>query len=348
MSTKEQIFRMLMEHRGQSVSGETLGEALGISRAAVWKGINALRKDGYPIEAITNKGYCLAGSQDYLSSTEISRHLRPEAGNIEIQVYDSVESTNKTAKELALTEPDHFIAVISNEQTAGRGRLGRSFYSPENAGLYMSILFRPTFDMSHAILVTTAASVAVVRAIETLSAASHSSETLSAASHSSADFSPEALSIKWVNDIYLNDKKICGILTEAISDFETGGIEYVVLGIGINCFEVTLPPDLSTTVGNLGGGFSRNQLAAEILNQWAALLPGMEDRGFLDEYRNRSGVLGKKILVFPPGVQTGVGMLAQALEIDRDGGLVVQYLEGEKAGNIETLSGGEVSIRPST
>ena len=256
MSTKEQIFRMLMEHRGQSVSGETLGEALGISRAAVWKGINALRKDGYPIEAITNKGYCLAGSQDYLSPTEISRHLRPESGNIEIQVYNSVESTNKTAKELALTEPDHFIAVISNEQTAGRGRLGRSFYSPENAGLYMSILFRPTFDMSHAILVTTAASVAVVRAIEALSStktcspATRSPETFSSETHSPETFSPKALSsgeeapetlsIKWVNDIYLNDKKICGILTEAISDFETGGIEYVVLGIGINCFEMAI------------------------------------------------------------------------------------------------------------
>jgi BirA family transcriptional regulator, biotin operon repressor / biotin---[acetyl-CoA-carboxylase] ligase len=325
MSTKNQIFRLLMEHRGESVSGQTLGTTLGISRSAVWKGITALRKDGYPIEAITNKGYRLSGTQDYLSAEEISAMLDPEGPTLELQVFDSLESTNKTAKELALTEPNHDIVILTNEQTEGRGRLGRNFYSPKNAGLYMSILFRPSFDLSQSILVTTAAPVAVVRAIERLV--------------------PADLSIKWVNDIYYKEKKICGILTEAISDFETGRIGYVVLGIGVNCFEMDFPEELSGIAGSLGGGFTRNRLAAEIINQWNALLPGMEDRSFLEDYRERSAVLGKEIVVFPTGNRETEGILAKALEIDGDGGLVVRYLAGPQAGHIETLSGGEVSIR---
>jgi BirA family transcriptional regulator, biotin operon repressor / biotin---[acetyl-CoA-carboxylase] ligase len=325
MSTKNQIFRLLMEQRGKSVSGQTIGTTLGISRAAVWKGITALRKDGYPIEAITNKGYCLSGKEDYLSAEEISAMLDASGPTLEIRVFDSLESTNKTAKEVALTEPNHDIVILANEQTAGRGRLGRSFYSPQNAGLYLSILFRPAFDMGHSILITTAAAVAVVRAIEKLR--------------------PVELSIKWVNDIYYKEKKVCGILTEAISDFETGRIGYVVLGIGVNCFDVAYPEELSEIAGSLGGGFSRNQLAAEIINQWNALLPGMEDRAFLDTYRQRSAVLGKEILIYPVGNLEGGGILAEALSINDDGGLVVRYLAGSNFGQTETLSSGEVSIR---
>lgn len=325
MPTKNQIFRLLMEHRGESVSGQTIGTTLGISRSAVWKGITALRKEGYPIEAITNKGYCLSGSEDYLSGEEISALLDVTSPTLEIRVFDTLESTNKTAKEIALTEPNHDIVILANEQTAGRGRLGRSFYSPQNAGLYLSILFRPSFDLSHSILITTAAAVAVVRAIEKLS--------------------PVELSIKWVNDIYYKEKKICGILTEAISDFETGRIGYVVLGIGINCFEVAYPEELSGIAGSLGGGFTRNQLAAELINQWNALLPDLGNRLFLEEYREKSNVLGKEVQIYPVGNREGEGILAQAISIDNDGGLQVRYLAGPKFGLTETLSSGEVSIR---
>lgn len=325
MSTKNQIFRLLMEHRGESMSGQSIGDTLGISRAAVWKGITALRKDGYPIEAVTNKGYRLAGSEDYLSAEEISAMLDADGPKTDVRVFDSVESTNKTAKEAALSEPDQNMAFLANRQTAGRGRLGRSFYSPENTGLYMSLLFRPPFDLSHSVLITTAAAVAVARAIEALS--------------------PARLQIKWVNDIYYNEKKICGILTEAISDFETGHIGYVVLGIGVNCFDAAYPDELNGIAGSLGGGFSRNQLAAEIINQWNRMVPTIQSRDFLEEYRNRSLVLGKEILVFPAGDKTGDGILAQALSIDEDGGLMVRYLAGPCLGLTQTLSGGEVSIK---
>lgn len=153
------------------------------------------------------------------------------------------------------------------------------------------------------------------------------------------------LTIKWVNDIYYKERKVCGILTEAISDFETGRIGYVVLGIGVNCFEVAYPEEISEIAGSLGGGFSRNQLAAEIVNQWYSILPSMETREFLDEYRQKSDVLGKEILIYQHGDRTKEGILAQALSIDDDGGLVVRFLAGPKFGQTETLSSGEVSIR---
>jgi len=325
MSTKNQIFRLLMEHRGESVSGQTIGATLGISRAAVWKGITMLRKDGYPIEAVTNKGYRLSGTEDYLSAEEISAMLAAGGPTMEVRVFDSVESTNKTAKEASLSEPDHSMVVLANQQTAGRGRLGRSFYSPENSGLYMSILFKPPFDLRHSVLITTAAAVVVVRAIEALS--------------------PVELGIKWVNDIYYNDKKICGILTEAISDFETGQISYVVLGIGVNCFDASYPDYLAGIAGSLGGGFTRNQLAAEIINQWNQMVPTIESRDFLEEYRNRSMVLGQEIRIYPTGNKEGEGALAQAIAIDADGGLQVRYLTGPNLGLTEVLSGGEVSIK---
>lgn len=324
MSTKDRIFELLAGNRGQFLSGEEIGSALGVSRAAVWKGIKALRQEGFPIEAATNKGYWLANDRDYLSAESIRQLLSPGARETEVLVFDTVESTNRTAKEAALREPDRPMAFIANHQTAGRGRLGRSFYSPEESGLYMSLLFRPADRKVAPVLVTTAASVAVLRAVEALSSL--------------------RLSIKWVNDLYLGDKKICGILTEAVSDLESGRISYLVLGIGVNCFDTAFPDDLADSAGSLGAGFSRNQLAAEILNQWFLLEKDLHSRDFLREYKDRSMLLGKEILVYPGGVQS-MPTSAMALDIDGSGGLVVAYLEGPKAGVRETLSSGEVSVR---
>lgn len=188
----------------------------------------------------------------------------------------------------------------------------------------MSLLFRPADRKVAPVLVTTAASVAVLRAVEALSSL--------------------RLSIKWVNDLYLGDKKICGILTEAVSDLESGRISYLVLGIGVNCFDTAFPDDLADSAGSLGAGFSRNQLAAEILNQWFLLEKDLHSRDFLREYKDRSMLLGKEILVYPGGVQS-MPTSAMALDIDGSGGLVVAYLEGPKAGVRETLSSGEVSVR---
>lgn len=322
MTVKEYVLQALEENKGSSISGEALAERLGVSRSAIHKAIKALRAEGYQIEAATNKGYCLSPSSDMLSAQGIAMHLSSEFSHLPLHVYKTVDSTNNVAKKLALEGADHGTAILSFHQSHGKGRLGRTFISPANTGIYMSVLLKPSFDMSHSVLITTAASVAVVRAIEKVTG-----------------LAPE---IKWVNDIYVNGKKICGILTEAITGFETGQIEYLIVGIGINCSIKGFPDDLLQIAGALSGDFSKNHLAAEVLNQLLPLIDHIEDRSFIQDYRSHSMVLGKTITVYKGGyTEDAPGRVARVLDIDINGGLQVLYSDGEQ----ETLSTGEISIR---
>ncbi len=227
---------------------------------------------------------------------------------------------------MALEGAEHGTAVLADEQTAGRGRLGRGFFSPPASGVYISFVLRPrALSSTSAALVTTAASVAVCRAISNVCAKE-----------------PE---IKWVNDIYLDGKKICGILTEAITDFESGNIDWIILGIGVN-FNTepsAFPPELRRTAGAVYGagesGATRNSLAAGIVNQVMRIDGWLEKRSFLAEYKRRSMVLGKRIRILRPnGTSGGV-----ALDIDGEGHLIVRKDDGET----EILRAGEVSIHPS-
>lgn len=322
MSVKEQVLKALEEHKGESLSGEALAESMGVSRAAIHKAIKALRMDGYQIEAVTNKGYHLPVSSDMLSAQGIEACLSPALKNLPIHVYKTVDSTNNVAKKLALEGAAHGTTVLAFHQSKGKGRLGRTFISPANTGIYMSILLKPAFDMSHSLLVTTAASVAVVRAMETVCGSQ--------------------AQIKWVNDIYVKGKKVCGILTEAITDFETGQIQYLILGIGINCSTKEFPEDLLEIAGALEGDFSKNQLAAEVLNQVLPLMDHLESESFIDDYKTHSMVLGKDIKVYKGGYAGDVpGRPARALNITESGGLRVLYSDGSQ----EILSTGEISIR---
>lgn len=322
MSVKDQVLKALEENKGQSLSGETMAEAMGVSRAAVHKAIKALREEGYQIEAATNKGYSLSAASDIFSAQGICACLSPDLKDLPVYVYQTVDSTNNAAKKLALDGACHGTTVLAFHQSKGKGRLGRTFISPANTGIYMSVLLKPSFDMSHSVLVTTAASVAVVRAIEKV-----------------CGLTPE---IKWVNDIYVNGKKICGILTEAITNFETGQIEYLVLGMGINCSTKEFPDELLEIAGALEGDFSKNELAAEMLNQLMPLMDRIEDRSFIDDYKKHSIALGKTIQVYKGGYAEGrEGRAARVLDIDKNGGLQVLYTDGSQ----ETLSTGEISIR---
>lgn len=216
MTTKELVLDYLLKNAGKSISGEEIASHAGISRNAVWKAVRELRKDGYDVSASTNRGYSLAES-DLLSAQAIRAHLPSDsaAANTELIVYDTIDSTNKAAKELAISGAGHGTAVIADRQTAGRGRYSRSFYSPSGSGLYMSLILRPSllqFDDPTAI--TAFAAVAVSDAIQAVTG--------------------KQAGIKWVNDLFLNGKKVCGILTEAVTDFESGNIEWIVLGIGTN------------------------------------------------------------------------------------------------------------------
>ena len=320
MSTRTELLRLLSENTGY-LSGQKIGEELHVSRNAIWKAMQQLREEGYQIESRPRVGYRLKTKSNLLSYDAVAGDLRYPC---ELKLFDSVDSTNNVAK--TLTPGKTPIMVIANKQTAGRGRLGRSFASPSGTGLYMSVCFQPNFDLDKSLYVTMAAAVAVCRAAEKV-----------------ASVRPR---IKWVNDVFHNGKKICGILTEAQSNFETGKIDTLVIGIGVNCFPGSFSEELKDGAGPLSGrrnAFSRGQLAAEIYNELMSILEELQSKTFLREYRSRCFILGKNILVHPNLNSTSVR--ARAIDVDDNGGLVVEYMEGRKARQIETLTTGEISIR---
>ncbi|NLD19439.1 MAG: biotin--[acetyl-CoA-carboxylase] ligase [Clostridiales bacterium] len=325
MSTKATVLKALQSNLKNYVSGEELSNTLGISRAAVWKAIKALREDGYRIEAVTNKGYSLLPDEKYITVEALRNALPARYRKNDVFIYDTLDSTNAKAKQMALEKSPHGTVIMARQQTHGRGRLGRSFCSPRE-GIYMSIVIRPSFDMSKSVLVTSAAAVAVSDAISQVCGL--------------------PAKIKWVNDVYVHDKKVCGILTEAITDFEMGTIESLAIGIGLNTSVACFPAELKDIAGALEGDYSPAQLGAAVIGNLLDLMDSLESRDFIKIYRERSLVLGKTVKVFKKGYNTDsshdvLGIPARVLDIDRDGGLVVLYTNGTQ----ETLNTGEISIR---
>lgn len=328
MSTKDQVLNALQNSGENYISGETLSEKLGVSRTAVWKAIRALREEGYVIKAVTNRGYRLIHEDNTITEENLRAHLYTGYRNNALHIYDKLDSTNIRAKQLAVENAPHGTTVIAMQQTAGRGRLGRNFFSPRE-GIYLSIIIKPTFDLSKSVLVTAAASVAVAEAIEKVCG--------------------RHAMIKWVNDVYLDGKKVCGILTEGITDFETGHIESLVIGIGLNTSLEGFPDELLDVAGAVtaaDGDYSRSELAAEIISRTLDFAESIESRSFIHEYRSRSMVIGKDIRVFtgirgtsPDGAAGG--RPARVLDIDDNGGLEVIYTDGSR----ETLTSGEISVR---
>ncbi len=324
MTTKETVLQILNQKMGEAVSGEELARTIGVSRASIWKSVKALRDEGYNIGAKQNSGYVLSPS-NVLSATIIGKYLNDKNLEDRISIYPEVTSTNNVAKKYAAecgcSNPIERV-FIADKQTAGRGRQGRSFYSPPGSGVYMSFLLCPRVGAYEAARFTTAASVAVCVAIE-----------------KAFGLKPD---IKWVNDVFFNNKKICGILTEAVTDFETGGVESVVIGIGVNMFTGKFPKELRGVVGSLGTDekkFDRNRLIAEIINCMTDLIEITDDKkiiikDYIDEYKKRSRVLGKTIKIL------NTGETAEAIDINKNGGLVVKTSDG-----VKTLQSGEISIR---
>ena len=216
MTVKSKLLGILEQQKGETLSGEKLAEELHCTRAAIWKAVKSLREEGYTIEAGQNKGYMLVKDSHRLSMEAIQPFLvSPE---VYLKVYQEIDSTNRAAKEAAVTGlAGHGGCVVAGKQTAGRGRRGRSFYSPEEAGLYLSVILKPRGSLKESLLLTAEAAVAVYKAVLRTTGIS--------------------LGIKWVNDLYHNEKKVCGILTEAVTDFESGDIDFAVVGIGLNLYE---------------------------------------------------------------------------------------------------------------
>lgn len=320
MSTKERLLALLEENRGCFLSGEEAADALGVSRTAVWKAANALRSLGYAIDAVSNKGYCLSENADILCAGGIEKHLRD--GGLKIQVLSSASSTNTLLREQANAGAPEGLVILANTQTRGHGRYGRSFFSPADSGLYMSLLLRPHgYCPEQAASLTTMAAVAACEAIEAVSGCK--------------------AAIKWVNDVLIAGKKVCGILTEGAVSLESQSMEYVVLGIGINVYPPRegFPEELQEIAGFVlerQQADGKNALAAGFLNRFMGYYR-RNDRDYAQAYRERSVVIGREIdVIVPSGSRR-----ALALDIDRDCRLLVRYENGE----IARLSSGEVSIR---
>lgn len=322
MTVQDHLRELLESNKSVFLSGAEIARRLGVSRNAVWKAIKSLQADGYPIEAVPNRGYCLAASSDVLSESGIRRYLTGEAAALDLRVYDEVDSTNLVLRKLADAGAPEGTVVVASRQSGGRGRRGRSFFSPEGTGVYVSLLLKPKIAPDDATLITTTAAVAVCGAAEALSG--------------------RKAEIKWVNDVFMDGKKICGILTEGAFDMESGLFEYAVLGTGINVYapEGGFPEEIRGIAGSVLSApatDAKNRAIAEYLNRFLPLYRDLGGKETIAEYRRRSFVIGRNVTVLAGDRATP----ARALDVDERCRLVVEYRDGTR----EALSSGEISIR---
>ena len=322
MTVQDHLRTLLESNKSVFLSGEEIARRLGVSRNAVWKAIKALQAGGYPIQAVPNRGYCLAASSDVLSESGIRQYLTGEAQELDLRVYDSVDSTNLVLRKLASEGAPEGTVVIAAEQTGGRGRKGRSFYSPQGTGVYVSLLLKPKIAPDDATLITTTAAVAVSEAVEALSS--------------------RTAEIKRVNDVFMDGKKVCGILTEGSFDMESGQFEYAILGTGINVYTPAggFPEEIRSIAGSVlptSAPDGKNRMIAEYLNRFLPLYRSLGSSLTNAEYRRRSFVLGRMVNVIASDRVTP----ARALDVDEKCRLIVEYADGRR----EALSSGEISVK---
>ena len=322
MNVKETLLGTLAESGGEYISGAMLAEKLGVSRNAVWKAVKSLETEGYSIEAVTSKGYRLSAENNRLSEKLIQAYLKTENFGKQIIVYDEIDSTNTCAKEMASSGISTGTVIIADTQNSGKGRLGRNFVSPKGKGLYMSIIMRPDFDIKTASLITSATACAVADAIENLCR--------------------HDVKIKWVNDLYMNGRKICGILTEASLGMEMRSLDYAVVGIGINIrssegnFSRELRASATSVEEETGLRIDRNRLCAEVLNSLEKYISGIESRSYIREYRSREILTGNTITANV----NGNTIIAFAEGIDDNANLIIKLPDG----TIRHLSSGEANL----
>jgi BirA family biotin operon repressor/biotin-[acetyl-CoA-carboxylase] ligase len=322
MNVRNSLLKAFAEAGKDYISGSALAEKLGVSRNAVWKAVKSLESEGYIIESVTAKGYRLSKESNHLSEHLISSKLTASVLGKRIIVLDEVDSTNNYAKELTAKDKSNGTVIVADRQTAGKGRMGRSFVSPPGKGLYMSVILRPEFSLHIAPLITSAVAVAVAEAIESVC--------------------DTDIQIKWVNDLYLNGKKICGILTEGSMDMEMRAMDIAVIGIGINvrsvegCFDEELSKRASSIEDETGFVLDRNALCAAVINHIDTYLNRIENRSYLREYRRRELLTGNEITA-NIGNETITG---KAVGIDRNANLMVEL----ENGIVRSLSSGEANL----
>ncbi len=311
---REKILEILKGSDGY-VSGEEISHVLGISRAAVWKHIRNLKNEGYKIESVTNKGYKLGGIPDKLDIDKIHEMLKTKVIGQRIEYVNSTDSTNNECKRLE--DKTDGTLVIADAQTAGKGRLGRVWESPHGSGIWMSILLKPDVSLESVSQITLVAGMAVCRAVGI-----------------------DAM-IKWPNDVVIDGKKICGILTEMSAEIER--INYVICGIGINVNTPSFPEELQDKATSLfvetAKKHEREKIAADVLNEFEKLYNVFAEKGFsflADEYRKMCVTLNKDVRV----IYRNNELTGKAVDIDDSGNLIVETENGQI-----TVHSGEVSVR---
>lgn len=325
--SRQAVLQALRGRQGAYLSGEELSRQLGLSRTAVWKAVDALRRDGYTIEARTGLGYRLCAAPDALTEAEIRSALAPTqtVGRV-LCCFDEVDSTNTRAKQMAMEGAADGTVVVANCQSAGRGRMNRSFQSPRDKGIYLTALLRPDLPTERLLPVTAMTGVAVCKAVERVCGVRPG--------------------LKWPNDPVLGGRKLCGILTELSLEAETGRLQYLVVGVGVNVlhsredFAPELAEIATSLAQELGHPVSRPVLAAVLIEELDRLYQALQ-AGELEPYRSAYRAacvnLGKTVQL----VEHGQKETAQAVRVDDAFGLVVRDSDGRE----RTVRSGEVSVR---
>lgn len=319
-STKEQARALLEQHEDGFVSGEAIAEALGVSRNSVWKAINALREEGFEIESATHRGYRLASAPSRFDARSIERLV--DDSRVSVEFFDTVSSTNIVAKQLADEGAPEGTLVVANAQSAGRGRQGRSFASPEDTGVYFTLILRPHFSLEDVSLITSYAACCLAATID--------------------ECVPKHAQIKWVNDVFVDGRKVSGILSEASFDAETQSLAFVVVGIGVN---VIAPEGGFDDEAGIAGALVdheddpdalRCRIVAGTVNRFMRDYEDIPRMPHLDEYRRRSLLDDKRVHAYANSEEFD----ALVLGIDDDFTLRVQLDSGE----VRNLVSGEVHI----
>lgn len=312
MSSASIAILRLFREKGDFVSGEAISRELHVSRTAVWKHINGLRKLGYVIEAIPSRGYCLRSSPDLLTAGEITAHMSASVIGRRIVCLAETVSTNNDAFRLAEQGADEGTVVLADKQNGGRARLGRNWLSPTGVNLYCSVILRPSCMPYEAPQLTFLSAVAVARSIER-----------------NTGLAPQ---IKWPNDVLINGKKVAGLLNEMSA--ETDGVNFVILGIGVNLnmdadqFGADLRHPATSLLIESGNKVWRSVFAATMLNELDQLYAEFRAHGFgpvRDEWQRRCNAHGRHIVVSDGGAETMRGMFAG---IDGSGALLIQGADG--------------------
>jgi BirA family transcriptional regulator, biotin operon repressor / biotin---[acetyl-CoA-carboxylase] ligase len=318
----DNILQLLRKHPLMFLSGEEISRRLKVSRTAVWKKIERLRSQGYEIEASTRSGYRLVRSPDLLTPLEVGSNLKTKWMGRKIHYFHSLDSTNTKAYQLAMDGAGEGEVIIAESQEKGKGRMGRQWFSPPFVNLYLSIILRPKILPHQASLMTLMAAIATTDAIQ--------------------KYSGLAPSIKWPNDILLQDRKVAGLLNEILS--ETDRIHFMILGIGVNLNmdKKTFPKEIRARATSLkietGQTVSRKaflQTLLQELEDWYTVFLKKGSFSVLNAWRDRTQIKGRQIkVVFPGETLKGV-----AVDIDSDGALILRTRDGSRrrilAGDVE-------------